>query len=61
MEKVFAKNKNCFGDALIETLNYYMIFGRQRLLQDPGAIAMLVKLADQALFTLESSVTINNA
>ena len=28
IEKVFEKNKQCFGDVLLDTLNYYMIYGR---------------------------------
>jgi hypothetical protein len=28
IEKVFEKNKQCFGDTLLDTLNYYMIYGR---------------------------------
>ena len=32
MENVFRKNKLCFGDALLETLNYYLIFGKDRFI-----------------------------
>ena len=28
MQNVFVKNKNTFGDSLMDTLNYYMIFGK---------------------------------
>lgn len=28
MERVFMKNKFCFGDTLMDTLNNYMIHGR---------------------------------
>jgi len=61
LEKVFIKNKYAFGDILLETLNYYMFYGQQRIMQDQGAIEMLVKIADQAMFSVEPNVTINNA
>lgn len=38
LEKVFVKNKHCFGDALMDTLNFYMIYGRDRFVNEPGAI-----------------------
>jgi len=34
MEKVFIKNKLCFGETLIQTLNLYLVFGRERFLQN---------------------------
>ena len=46
LEKVFIKNKQAFGDILLETLNYYLFYGQQRIMQDPSAIEMLVKIAD---------------
>jgi len=61
LEKVFIKNKNTFGDSLLETLNHYLIYGTQRFIQEPAAIEMLVKIGDQALFSLEPNVTVNNA
>jgi len=61
LEKVFEKNKKCFGDALMDTLNYYMIYGRHRIIGEPMAIEMLLKIADQAMFGTEPNVTVNNA
>lgn len=61
MEKVFFKNKNTFGDALLDTLNYYMIYGRERLMQEKACLEMLIKIADQAMFCVEPNVTINNS
>jgi hypothetical protein len=61
LEKVFAKNKNRFGDGvLLECINCYLVYGRQRLMQEPGAIEMLVRMADNSLFCIEPSVTVNN-
>jgi hypothetical protein len=42
LEKVFRKNKNCFGNTLLDTLNYYMVFGRDRLVQDKATVSMLI-------------------
>ena len=61
MEKVFLKNKGTFGDALMDTLNYYMIYGRDRLMSENGCIQMLIKIADQAMFSVEPNITINNS
>jgi hypothetical protein len=47
LEKVFAKNKNRFGDStLLETINCYLMYGTQRFMQEPSAIEMLVRMAD---------------
>ena len=32
--KVLEKNKNCFGDTLLSTLNYYMIYAKERFMND---------------------------
>jgi hypothetical protein len=31
LEKVFVKNRKCFGNTLLDTLNYYMVYGRDKL------------------------------
>jgi hypothetical protein len=59
LEKVFIKNKYCFGDALMDTLNYYMIYGRDKIMGHEGAIKMLLTIADQAMFSTEPNVTVN--
>lgn len=61
MEKVFIKNKCTFGDALMDSLNYYMIYGRDRIMQEKACLEMLIKIADQAMFCVEPNVTINNS
>jgi hypothetical protein len=61
LEKVFTKNKNCFGDALMDTLNFYMIYGRERFLAEPGAIQMLLRIADLGMFGTEPNITVNNS
>lgn len=61
LEKVFNKNKKCFGNTLLDTLNYYMIHGRERLIQDPTTVSMLIRIAIEAMFCMEPNVTVNNA
>lgn len=34
LERVFNKNKHTFGDTLLDTLNWYLIYGRDRIMQD---------------------------
>jgi hypothetical protein len=43
---VFVKNKFTFGETLMDTLNYYMIFGKDKIMQDPNCIRMLIQIAD---------------
>ena len=59
LEKVFMKNKCTFGDALMDTLNYYMIYGRDKIMGHEGAIKMLLNIADQAMFSTQPNVTVN--
>lgn len=62
LDKSFEKNKNRLGDiGLLETINCYLVFGTQRIMQDQGAIELLVKMADTALFNLEPTITVNNS
>ena len=61
LEQVFNKNKKCFGNTLLDTLNYYMIYGKDRLIQDPTAISMLTRIAIEAMFSVEPNITIVNA
>jgi len=58
---VFNKNKKCLGSTLLDTLNYYMIYGKERLMQDKGAVAMLTRLAVEAMFSVEPNITVVNA
>jgi hypothetical protein len=61
LEQVFNKNKKCLGSTLLDTLNYYMIYGKERLMQDKGAVAMLTRLAVEAMFSVEPNITVVNA
>lgn len=62
IEKVFTKNKNRFGDSiLLETVNCYLIYGKERILEDMSCLEMLVRMADNAMFCLEPSITLTNS
>lgn len=38
LELVFKKNKNTFGDTLLDTLNWYLVFGWQRIMENRDQI-----------------------
>ena len=61
LELVFKKNKNTFGDTLLDTLNWYLVYGWQRIMESRDQIQMLFRIADEALFSTEPAVTTNNA
>ena len=61
LEQVFQKNKKCFGNTLLDTLNYYMVHGRERIIQDKTTVSMLIRIAIESMFTLEPNITVNNA
>ena len=59
LPKVLDKNKHAFGN-LFETVNYYMIVGKQQLAESPESIKVICQMADTALFTNMPNKTINN-
>ena len=62
LEKVFEKNKRCFGGSILfDTLNCYIFYGRERFVQDKAAIEMLFRIADITLFTMTPNVIQNNS
>lgn len=46
---------------MLDTLNYYLIYGKDRLILDEKAIAMLTRIAIEAMFSVEPNITIVNA
>ena len=58
--KVFNKNKKVFGN-LLDTINQYMMTGRQEMALNRDFLAMIVNMAKDSLFCVEPTVTINNA
>lgn len=61
LELVFKKNKNTFGDTLLDTLNWYLIYGSEKIMQNPEYIQMLLRIADEALFSTQPTITTNNS
>ena len=58
--KVFQKNKNTFGN-LLDTLNHYLTSGRDVIAQNREYLVMLVKMAGEAMFTKEPTMSIHNS
>lgn len=46
LELVFKKNKNTFGDTLLDTMNWYLMYGYQRIAESRDMIQMLMRIAD---------------
>jgi hypothetical protein len=58
--KVFQKNKGTFGN-LLDTLNHYMISGRDVIAQNREYLVILIKMAGEAMFTKEPTISIHNS
>lgn len=58
--KVFQKNKSTFGN-LLDTLNHYLISGRDIIGQTRDYLVMLIKMAGEAMFTKEPTISIHNS
>jgi hypothetical protein len=58
--KVFQKNKMTFGN-LLDTLNYYLISGKDIIAQNSEYLVMLIKMAGEAMFTKEPTIAIHNS
>jgi len=61
LELVFRKNKYTFGETLLDTLNWYLVYGSERIMANRDYIQMLFRIADEALFSTEPTVTTNNS
>lgn len=61
LERIFIKNKDCFGSVLLDTLNYYLIYGRDQLAQNRVALQMYFRMADAAIHTSTDKIAINNS
>jgi hypothetical protein len=60
LEKVFEKNKQCFGN-LLDTLNYFLIYGKEGLAVNRNNLGVLISLASKSLFSTEPNITIQNS
>lgn len=61
LERIFSKNKECFGSVLLDTLNYYLIYGRDQLAQNRASLQMFFRMADAAIHTSTDKIAINNS
>ena len=48
--KVFEKSKYVFGN-LLDTINNYLVYGKDTLMQNKEYVAMLVDIAKKSLFS----------
>ena len=60
LEKVFEKNKQCFGN-LLDTLNYFLIFGKEQLAVNRNNLSIVIGIAAKSMFSMEPNITIQNA
>lgn len=60
MIKVFEKNKRTFGN-LLDTLNQYIIVGRQQMGLKREFLQLLVQMATTSLFSTEPAITVHNS
>lgn len=54
--KVFEKNKQAFGN-LLDTLNFYLIFGKQQIAANPDYLGMLFEIGKTSLFSMQPNIT----
>lgn len=60
LEKVFAKNKGVFGN-LLDTLNQYLVTGRQEISRRPEFIQMIINMAATSVLSKEPTIAVNNS
>lgn len=60
LKMVFDKNKHTFGN-LLDTLNQYLVAGRDQIAMNKDFIVLLVTMASESLFTLQPVITIHNS
>jgi hypothetical protein len=59
LTKVFEKNKNTFGN-LLDTLNQYLITGREQIGDNSDFLRILIRMANDSLFTTEPTIISHN-
>jgi hypothetical protein len=50
LKKVFIKNKHAFGN-LLDTLNYYLLYGKEQIGSNPLYLQNLLEIAHLSLFS----------
>lgn len=58
--KVFEKNKRTFGN-LLDTLNQYIIIGKQQLGLKREFLQLLVQMSTTSMFSTEPAITVHNS
>jgi hypothetical protein len=58
--KVFEKNKRTFGN-LLDTLNQYIIIGKQQLGLKREFLQLLVQMSTTSIFSTEPAITVHNS
>jgi hypothetical protein len=60
LEKVFEKNKQCFGN-LLDCLNNFLIYGKETIALQRNYLTIFINLATKSLFSVEPNITIQNS
>lgn len=60
LPKVFEKNKFVFGH-LLDTLNYYLIHGRDTIVANRDYVLMLIGIAKNSLFSTQPTIAVHNS
>jgi hypothetical protein len=60
LDNIFKKNKNTFGN-LFDTLNYYLVYGKEVIAQDPAKVQVFIDLAHKSMNSVAPSVNVHNA
>jgi len=55
--KVFEKSKKVFGN-LLDTINYYLIHGKDQIAMNRDYLTMLIKIGSESLFSMEPNITV---
>jgi len=60
LPKVLEKNKASFGN-LLDTINYYLIFGRDEFINSQQHLQMVLQMANSAVQSQDPETTVHNA
>lgn len=60
LPQIFEKNQNTFGN-LFETLNCYLVHGKQEILQNPQRLETFIDLAHKSMNSTKASINVHNA
>lgn len=60
LTNVFTKNKDTFG-SLFETLNSYLTYGKQKILEEPKLLEVFIDLGHKSMNTSKASINVHNS